>query len=90
MKIVHDNGSVVVAVEDHGPGIPADTAEAVFEPFRRLEPSRSRTSGGSGMGLAIARHLAVKNGGELVLDRAWQEGARFVLTLPDGLTEPAP
>jgi signal transduction histidine kinase len=78
------DGQVELAVEDQGPGVPAEMAEAIFEPFRRLDASRSRDSGGSGMGLAIARHLARKAGGELALDCGYQGGARFVLTLPSG------
>lgn len=78
-----------VAVEDNGPGVPVAMAEAIFEPFRRLEASRNRSNGGSGMGLAIARHLARKAGGDLTLDTSFTSGARFVLTLPRGLADAA-
>lgn len=50
--------AVTVAVLDRGPGIPAEAREAVFQPFHRLENSRSRDTGGSGLGLAIVRQLA--------------------------------
>ena len=51
-----------VGVLDRGPGIPADQVEAMFQPFQRLEPSRSPKTGGSGLGLAIVRELAQANG----------------------------
>jgi len=51
-----------VGVLDRGPGIPADQVEAMFQPFQRLEPSRSPKTGGSGLGLAIVRELARANG----------------------------
>lgn len=56
-----------VLVDDHGPGIPTDQLEAVFEPFVRLETSRSRETGGSGLGLHIARDLLQRQGATLTL-----------------------
>ena len=53
------DGQVSVSVFDRGPGIPAESLEAVFEPFYRLEESRNRGTGGTGLGLAIARQLAL-------------------------------
>jgi len=61
------NGEVHVTIRDHGPGIPPDQLEAVFEPFVRLGGSLSRTAAGVGLGLTIARQLAQKNDAELVL-----------------------
>jgi signal transduction histidine kinase len=52
-------GEVTVSILDRGPGIPAESLEAVFEPFYRLEGSRNRGTGGTGLGLAIARQLAL-------------------------------
>jgi signal transduction histidine kinase len=52
-------GEVRISVLDRGPGIPAESLEAVFEPFVRLEGSRNRHTGGTGLGLAIARQLAL-------------------------------
>jgi signal transduction histidine kinase len=69
-------------VEDHGPGVPAGMEEAIFEPFRRVEPSRNRKTGGVGLGLAIARNLARGHGGDIVLEPAEGGGARFVFSLP--------
>lgn len=76
-------GDVALAiVEDHGPGVPSGMEEAIFEPFRRLEPSRNRKTGGVGLGLAIARNLARGHGGDIVLEPAAPQGARFVFSLP--------
>ena len=49
-------GQVQITVTDHGPGIPAESAETAFEPFTKLDPARGR--GGAGLGLAIVRQLA--------------------------------
>jgi len=76
-------GDVALAiVEDHGPGVPEGMEEAIFEPFRRVEPSRNRKTGGVGLGLAIARNLARGHGGDIVLQRAEPHGARFIFSLP--------
>jgi len=74
-------GDVVVRVRDHGPGLPEDKIEAVFEPFMRLEDSRSRDTGGSGLGLTIARALAERNGGSLELRNHPDGGLEAVLRL---------
>ncbi len=62
-----------VSVVDRGPGLPADALESVFEPFFRLESSRNRDTGGSGLGLSVARALAEAQGGTLTLHNR-QEG----------------
>jgi signal transduction histidine kinase len=76
-------GRVTLRVQDQGPGLSSDQLEAVFERFYRVDAARSRASGGSGIGLAIVRALALAMGG-----RAWAEsrgpglGATFMLELP--------
>ena len=72
----------VVRVVDHGPGIPAKRQEAVFEPFVRLSDRLTEGVSGTGIGLAIARELALLQGGELRL-LATEVGACFELELPD-------
>ncbi|HRD64624.1 MAG TPA: ATP-binding protein [Candidatus Competibacter sp.] len=69
-------------VRDRGPGIPAAELERVFEPFYRLESSRSRDTGGTGLGLSIARNIARAHGGELTLRNHPQSGLEAVLELP--------
>jgi two-component system OmpR family sensor kinase len=73
----------VVAVHDHGPGIPTDQRERVFERYARLDQSTSSTGGGLGLGLYIARRLARANRGDLhVTDPPASRGARLALRLP--------
>lgn len=71
-----------IVVSDEGPGIPDDRLAQVFEPFVRLEPSRSRETGGVGLGLSIARDIARAHGGDLVLRNRASGGLDAVLTLP--------
>lgn len=67
VSMAQEQGAVCLRVRDRGPGLPPDMLSRVFDPFFRLEASRSRQSGGTGLGLTIARTLAAKNGGTLVL-----------------------
>jgi signal transduction histidine kinase len=72
---------LIIRIADEGPGIPSDKLEAVFEPFHRLEHSRSRDTGGSGVGLTIARNIAQRHGGDLWLENGTQ-GLVALLRLP--------
>lgn len=71
----------VVEVHDDGPGIPPDARERVFERFARLDAARSRDKGGSGLGLPLARQIAIAHGGTLYVANGTY-GARLVLRLP--------
>jgi signal transduction histidine kinase len=73
---------IEVRVDDEGPGIPAECLEEVLDPFRRLETSRNRESGGVGLGLAIANAVALAHGGRLVLANRSEGGLRASLILP--------
>ena len=73
---------VVVTIDDDGPGIPQLERSAVFEPFYRIEPSRSRETGGAGLGLAISRAIVEAHGGRISADDAPQGGARIRVVLP--------
>jgi two-component system OmpR family sensor kinase len=77
-----DNGHVTLDVIDDGPGLPETDFEKLFERFYRVDDSRSRPSGGAGLGLAIVAAIARAHGG--TVDAANQEGhgARFTVTLP--------
>lgn len=75
-------GHTTITVDDKGPGIPPELRAHVTEPFVRLEASRSRRTGGAGLGLAIAQNVATAHGGSLSIDDAPGGGARVSLTLP--------
>ncbi|MEU9314286.1 HAMP domain-containing sensor histidine kinase [Streptomyces sp. NPDC048295] len=77
-----ERGGVVVAVGDDGAGVPPKERERIFERFVRLDDARTRDDGGAGLGLAIARDVAVRHGGRLTVDGAREGGARFELWLP--------
>ena len=80
--LIADGADLVIRVRDHGPGIPEEQLERVFEPFYRLESSRNRDSGGTGLGLTIARDLAQAHGGSLLLANLAGGGLEATLRLP--------
>lgn len=82
VRAASEDGRAVVRIQDQGPGIPADQLERVFDPFFRLDGSRSRRTGGAGLGLSIARHAVRANGGELILSNAATGGLVATLSLP--------
>ena len=73
---------IEITVDDDGPGIPADQREEVFRPFYRLDRSRNPETGGTGLGLTIARDVARGHGGDLVLEDGPLGGVRARLRLP--------
>ncbi|AEI78857.1 osmolarity sensor protein EnvZ [Cupriavidus necator N-1] len=75
---------VLIDICDNGPGIPPDELPRVLEPFYRVESSRSRATGGVGMGLSIAADIAARHGGELTLSNRPEGGLRARLSLPRG------
>lgn len=74
--------TVVLAVRDHGPGLPADVAARAFERFYRADPARSRHRGGSGLGLSIVEATVGAHGGSVRLETAPGEGTTVVVELP--------
>ncbi|MCA1196519.1 HAMP domain-containing protein [Sphingomonas sp. R647] len=75
-------GEALILVRDKGPGIAAQDLDRVFEPFYRLEPSRSRTTGGIGLGLATSRSIARAHGGDLKLRNRMGGGLEAELSIP--------
>ena len=69
-------------IEDEGPGVPEADLERVFEPFVRLDGSRSRDTGGAGLGLAIARTIVRGHGGDVRLENREGGGLRVTVALP--------
>jgi signal transduction histidine kinase len=84
-----DDGRATVRVRDGGPGIPDDQLENVFDPFVRLEHSRSRETGGTGIGLTIARNIVQRVGGTLRLRNLPDQGLEVTLDLPTVTTTPS-
>jgi signal transduction histidine kinase len=76
------DGVLTVVVEDDGPGIPVADLPRVFEPFFRVDPSRSRKTGGYGLGLSICKRIVEAHGGRIEAGAVAPRGARFRFTLP--------
>ena len=76
------DGNLEIEVTDTGPGIPADQLGRIFERFHRVDGSRSRDSGGAGLGLAIARAIVDAHGGDIEAESAPGRGATFRVSLP--------
>lgn len=76
------DGRAMVRVEDDGPGLPEEQLQTVFEPFHRAEPSRSRETGGTGLGLTVARQAARAHGGDVMLTNRPEGGLTAELTVP--------
>jgi signal transduction histidine kinase len=77
------NGAARIRVRDSGPGIPQGEQTRVFDPFYRVETSRSRESGGTGLGLTIARNIAEQHGGSISLANHPDGGLEVTLMLPE-------
>jgi signal transduction histidine kinase len=76
-------GAARIRIRDAGPGIAQDEQARVFEPFYRVESSRSRESGGTGLGLTIARNIAEQHGGSISLENHPDGGLEVTLVLPE-------
>jgi signal transduction histidine kinase len=82
VAVSDDDKRLEIRIRDKGPGIPPAEQEKVFEPFYRLEGSRSRETGGTGLGLSIARSIAENHGGQLKLRNHPEGGLEVMLRLP--------
>jgi signal transduction histidine kinase len=81
VSVVKESDRAVLEVRDHGPGVPSDERERIFEPFYRLAATRE-SGRGSGLGLALVREIARRHGGEAVCLAAEGGGSRFRIDLP--------
>jgi signal transduction histidine kinase len=79
-----DGEAVIVVVADDGPGLPADDLHNLFEPFFRVDRSRSKKSGGYGLGLSICKRIVEAHGGRIEAANRSGRGAEFTITLPRG------
>ncbi len=82
IAVADSDAQIVVSIVDTGPGIPHEQLERAFEPFFRGEASRSRETGGTGLGLGIARNIARAHGGDVVLRNRESGGLEAIVTLP--------
>jgi signal transduction histidine kinase len=82
VQLLTSPAAITIAIDDEGPGIPDAELQRVFEPFYRLEQSRSRETGGTGLGLAIAQSIAQVHGGQITLANRPAGGLRAILSLP--------
>jgi signal transduction histidine kinase len=92
VRIVVDRvaDEAVVHVDDDGPGVPPADRDVVFDRFTRLDPARQHSTGGAGLGLAIASTIATQHGGTLRCEDGPSGGARFSLRLPAQAMELGP
>ena len=74
--------SLVIGLDDDGPGIPSEEVVRAFEPFTRLEGSRNRNTGGTGLGLTIAKRAVEAEGGTLDLTNRPEGGLRAKIRMP--------
>ncbi|WP_380876831.1 two-component sensor histidine kinase [Sphingomonas sp. DBB INV C78] len=82
LSAVRDGRDAVVTIADHGPGLPDDQIERLFQPFERGDPSRNRETGGIGLGLTIARSIVQEHGGTLALRNRAGGGLEAVCHIP--------
>jgi signal transduction histidine kinase len=80
VAVGNKDGKTTVEICDDGPGIAPSLMEGIFEPFTRTESSRNRATGGSGLGLTIARAIARSHGGDVSLENRSEGGLRVVLS----------
>lgn len=82
VRVFREGPSAVVEIDDDGPGAPDEELERLFEPFYRREPSRSRQTGGIGLGLAVVRSIARGHGGDVTLRNRAGGGLTAAVSLP--------
>jgi two-component system OmpR family sensor kinase len=82
VSVAENAGWAVLRVADHGPGIPAEHRQKVFDRFYRADPSRSRATGGSGLGLSIVSSIVTAHGGQIHLESEPGEGTAIEVRLP--------
>lgn len=82
VKLESNDKKMMIAIEDDGPGIPADKREDVFKAFYRLDSSRNKETGGVGLGLSIAKDVITSHGGTIELEDSSLGGLRVAISIP--------
>jgi signal transduction histidine kinase len=82
MSLSKKDGNALVEIRDNGVGIPAEDLPRIFDRFYRVDKARTRYPGGSGLGLSIARWIAVAHGGNIYVESTVGEGSTFSVSLP--------
>jgi signal transduction histidine kinase len=82
VSATQDRDTVVIRVTDDGPGIPEDDKTSLFEPFFRVDRSRSKKTGGYGLGLSISKRIVEAHGGTIAAENNATRGALFTVRLP--------
>jgi two-component system phosphate regulon sensor histidine kinase PhoR len=86
IRVERSEARALIAIEDQGPGIPAEYRDRIFDRFFRVDPSRSRNGGGAGLGLAIAKWAVELHGGQISVHER-PGGSEFRIVLPIGVAE---
>lgn len=84
--VSEQNGQIFIRVRDNGNGIPEQYRESIFQPFFRVDKSRSREYGGVGLGLALVREIALLHGGRVLAEESTENGTVMLVILPNGKT----
>lgn len=84
--VSEQNGQIFIRVRDNGNGIPEQYRESIFQPFFRVDKSRSREYGGVGLGLALVREIALLHGGRVLAEESTENGTVMLVILPKGKT----
>ena len=82
VSMQQENNHVLLYIADTGCEIPEEYRESIFQPFFRVDKSRSRQMGGVGLGLALVREIAVLHGGSVCVESSSEEGTTFKVRLP--------
>jgi len=82
LSCTSDHGEIAVRISDSGPGIAPEHLPRLFDRFYRVDRGRSRTHGGSGLGLTIAQSIAQAQGGQIVVESVVGQGSTFTVILP--------
>lgn len=85
-SVSEQDGQIFIRVRDNGNGIPEQYRESVFQPFFRVDKSRSRKYGGVGLGLALVREIALLHGGRVLAEESTENGTVMLVILPKGKT----